>query len=309
MKTESKLTYDDVVKNIFTNRITGKKYAAEVIGNILNMNPKEIYDNLEYIHPEVKYHKDIVGSITDIPFTTDKILIDIEVNRSNGKKRKIQNESYLFQLYLGELKSYKDYVKLKPVVQINLDNYDYLNKKEFLYCSMLMDTKYHEITSENIKIFHVNLKLLREIEDYKDISEDRLKTILYLLASSNSKIISRLYEGDELMKEVKKQAEKFAYTVNWADSYFDSDEFFKMDVRDEMEEEIKRELFEEIKKDVTEKVTNEVTKKVTNEVTEKNKIEFVQNLLNEKIPDDLICKYVNINSKDLNIIKEKLSNK
>lgn len=58
-----------------------------------------------------------------------------------------------------------------------------------------------------------------------------------------------------------------------------------MDVRDEIEEEIKR------------------------EVTEKNKIEFVQNLLNEKIPDDLICKYVNINSKDLNIIKEKLSNK
>lgn len=306
MDTETKLTYDDIAKYIFTNHKTGKRYAAELIGTVLEIDPNEIYENLEYIHPQVKYNKNVIGSITDISMKTDKILIDIEINRSGGSKRNVQNEAYLFQLYLGELQSYKDYAKLKPVIQINLDNYDYLKKNDFIYCSMLMDTVYHEITSQYIKIYHINLKLLRKYDNIKEISKDRLKTILYFLVSSNDEIINKLYKGDKLMEAVKKQVERFTNKVKWDGKYYDSDEFFRMDVRDEIRNDIKDEVIAEVRNEVRDEVRNEVKDEVRNEVKDEITNNIIENMLHNNIPDDIIIKSLNISQKELDTIKEKI---
>ena len=278
-----------------------KTFGVIILETTHSGNPEEIYNNLEYIHPQIKFNKIVIGSTTDIPMKTDKVLIDIEVNRSGGSKRIVQNESYLFQLYLSELKSYKDYATLKPVIQINLDNYDYLKKHEFIYCSMLMDTVYHEVTSQNIKIFHINLNFLRKYDDAKEISEDRLKTILYFLASSNNIIISKLYKGDKLMEEVKKQVEKFTNNIDWADEYFDSDAFFRMDVRDEVKNEVRDEVKDEVR--------NEVRDEVRNEVRDEIKKEFINNMIAANISDNIILQSSKISQEELDKIKAELKNK
>jgi len=301
MQSKSIMTYDNIIKNIFTNPSTGKEYASHIIGEVLDISPDEIYDNLEYIYPEIQDNIDAVKSTMDVSFETDKIIINIEVNRNSGKRRKVQNDTYVFQLYLRELKSSKYYDKIRPVIQINLDTYDYLRKDEFEYVVKLMDTKYHIVVSDKLLIVHLNLLKLRDM-DIREVKNDRLKTTLYFLASSNEKLIKELYRDDEFMKKVKEQADSFASGIDWADLYFDAEETFQNDLHDIVMDEVREEITEQVTKDVTEKVTKDITEKVTNEIIIKN----VQNMLKANLSDKDIIEYLDISKEELDKIKKKI---
>ncbi len=68
----------------------------------------------------------------------------------------------MYQLYLGQLHTCKDYFKIKKVIQINIDLYDFLGYENFIYNINLMNKKHHQITSDKLQIIYINVAYLRK---------------------------------------------------------------------------------------------------------------------------------------------------
>ena len=58
-----------------------------------------------------------------------------------------------------------------------------------------------------IEIYDINLDWLKKV-DYNDIKKIKLAKLLYLFVEEDLEKITKMYEGDELMTDVKKEAEK-----------------------------------------------------------------------------------------------------
>lgn len=217
---------------MFTNPKTGKKFSASVIASVLGLNVDLVYDNLEYVHPIIGVNTNIVNSEVDVSYETNKILINIEFNRSNGIITRNKNEAYVCGLYLRQLPNSDSYKLLKPIIQINIDAYDYYNQNKFLYKSMLMETNLHLIESENIIIYHIALPILREM-DYNSIrsDEDRLKELLYILVCEDKEELDKLYEGDKLMSEVRKELQRNTAAIDQF-LYYNKEELERLDLEE-----------------------------------------------------------------------------
>ena len=70
-------------------------------------------------------------------------------------------------------------INLKPIIQININNYDIFDKKEFIYRSFIMESKYHLKRDDTISIIDINVDLLSEI-DYTNIKGEKDSLVSYL---------------------------------------------------------------------------------------------------------------------------------
>ena len=188
------LLKDRIAKKLLTSPKVGKRYSAAIIACILDLDEEDVYNNLEYIHPEVSSNANIVNSESDVVFMNDDNYINIEINLSKGYASDVKNGTYIAHLYLKQLKSSEDYNRIKKVIQINLNAYDYFGKSEFLYHSILTDTRYHLVRNSNIEIFDISLPILGKI-DYNDImnERERLEKLLYVFVCSDDEFLNELY--------------------------------------------------------------------------------------------------------------------
>ena len=67
-----------------------------------------------------------------------------------------------------------------------------------------MEKDYHKIRSDKIEIIDINLDYLRKV-DYNDIKKNSLESDLYFLIEENQEILSKLYEGDEIMLSMQRE--------------------------------------------------------------------------------------------------------
>ena len=192
---EKVLLKDKIAKKIFTSSIDGKIYVARIIGAVLN---KEVLpDDIELIHPEIGTNTNIVDSEVDLSYESKDEYINVEINMQKSKRSINKNQMYICHLYLRDITTHKEYEKAKRVIQINLDNYDYYGKKEFIYKSTIMEEKYH-LKEDFIEIYHINLDQLRgEIDS--NIRKDKLKRLLYLFVCEDKKKLRRMYGDDKNM--------------------------------------------------------------------------------------------------------------
>ena len=170
---------EKISRKLFKNEKIGKWYASIVISNVLKLDYDYVYNNISIGTDDISFNANTLTSMTDTIYNNDKMIIDIEINSYNSERKKRQLESYIFQLHLGQLKSHKDYINMKKIFQINIDNYDLLKKKDFIYEICLMDKKHHEIASDILQIIHINLDYLRKL-DYNKIKENPLMNSLYV---------------------------------------------------------------------------------------------------------------------------------
>ena len=212
---------DDVIKKIFTNRSCGKRFSAALIANVLNVDERLVLENLEYLDPNISNNKNSINSVADTVLENDKLLVNIEFNYTQGKFTDIKNGTYIVQLYIRELHSIKDYPNFKPIIQINIDNYDYFKKDKFLYSVKLMETNLHITYSENIQIYHLNLSQLRK-NGYNE--NNKLEKMLYLFVCKDLNELDKVYKGDELMSEVKKEVQKVCNDLDWSMLFYDPKE-------------------------------------------------------------------------------------
>ena len=218
---------EKVAKKLFKNEKYGKILSAKVISGVLNTDYETIYNNIKPSTDEIAFSSKTLNSTADAIYYDDIYYFDIELNFYQNKVKVKQLASYTYQLYLGQLPNYKNYLNLKTIIQISIDLFDYFKQGEFMYNVYFMEDRYHIKESDDIMKIHLNLAYLQNI-DYTNIcrSGNKLMHDLYFLSCKDDKKLGSVYEGDNLMKKVIDEAKKIAGTME-LDLYLTDEELVK----------------------------------------------------------------------------------
>ena len=202
---------DKIAKKILKNQKLGKMFSARIISDLIGADYEEVYNNLTLSSEEIAFSALTINSTADAIYYDDATYFNIEINTKEIDSKPKQLESYTYQLYLGQLHTYEDYNKIKKIVQINIDAYDFYGYGDFIYNIFLTEQKYHFIASDSIQIYHINLDFLRHI-DYNDsiIKENKLMKDLYFLICGNDKLDMVYERVDRLMKDIIDESKKIA---------------------------------------------------------------------------------------------------
>lgn len=202
---------DKIAKKILKNEKLGKMFSARIISDLIGADYEEVYNNITLSSEEIAFSALTINSTADSIYYDDATYFNIEINAHDIESKPKQLESYVYQIYLGQLHSYEDYNKIKKIVQINIDAYDFYGYNEFMYNIFLTEQKYHFIASDSIQIYHLNLDFLRQI-DYNDnvIKENQLMKDLYFLICGNDKLDLVIEKSDRLMKDIIDESKKIA---------------------------------------------------------------------------------------------------
>ena len=204
------LLNDKVVKKLFTNGSkVGEEFMITLLSYILNISKEEIKNNFIMLHPEIGVNKNKINSEADIVYENKKTYFSIEFNYSYYKFLVNKNFSYVCILYVRQLNNQKDYEKIKGIYSINIDAFDYYKEKRFMYESIMMEKNLYKEQGIPIHYIDINLEYLRNM-GYNDIikEKDPLKKLLYLFVCKDQKKLDQLYEGNEMMKEFREEANK-----------------------------------------------------------------------------------------------------
>ena len=230
---------DKVVKKILNSeRKECREYLIRIISEVTGLNPIALKESIELVTPEVGSNIHSVNNETDVIYKTDDNYINIEINYNNKKIVEIKNNVYMYSLIMRQIKNSKDYKKVLPIIQININNYDKFKFGEFVNESVMMEVNHHVKRDEMIRIFDINLEYLRKIE-YNRIIErnNNLAKILYIFICKDKEKLDYIYNGDEVMEKVR---EGFDSITSAIDSllYYNREEL--EEVADEYERELAR---------------------------------------------------------------------
>ena len=236
---------EKVAKKLFKNDKEGRILSAMVISEIIGADYNEVFDNIKLSSEELAFSALTVNSTADVIYHDDATYFNIELNFYNIKSKSRQLESYVYQIYLGQLHTYHNYHDIKKIVQISIDAYDFFDKDEFMYKFLLMEEKYHFAYNDLIQIIHYNLAHLRNMS-YNDVVKNNNKVMkaLYFLVCNDDEKLDVVYERDDLMKEVINGAKQIA-GIEKMNLYLTDEEMMKQDeefFRKEGRKEEKREM-------------------------------------------------------------------
>ena len=227
MTTKEKIKFpllkDKVAKKLFTEKEVGLEYLRTIISLAIGIPVDMIDKDIKLIHPSIGINKNVVNSEADVVLENDEFYVNLEINYYNNETSDIKN-GYLL---LRQVKTAKEYENLKKVYQINLNSYDSLGQKDFIYHSKLYEKKYHIERSDFIEIIDINLENLRQI-DYNTLvkSDDMtLEKALYFFVCDDTKKLNAIYEGDRLMKKLIKENEDLLKDFDEM-LYYDRDKMF-----------------------------------------------------------------------------------
>ena len=295
---------DSIVKKIFTSDLVGKRLSAAIIASVLKMDEKEVLDNLEYLHPEISDNIEVVNSIVDVMLENDKILINIEFNTTKNDETKMKNETYIVQLYLKQIRRFYQYKEIKPVIQINIDDYDYFKAGQFVYTSIIMEKNLHLIENEKIQIYHINLKYLDELlYNKEEIRLNELASRLYFIVCDNTELLQDLYKGDELMSEVVKEANRISDGIDWSMLYYNPEELQKRAIASQAKK-VAEGMAQDMAKDMAQDMAKDMVEKTTNERVAREAQRIAKQLLSTNLDDDTILKITGISKETLNKLKD-----
>ena len=260
MKTEKKLLKDEYAKKIFRSEEC-KEYVASIIAVLLHLKKEYVMENLTLIDPDVNVNKNVKNQEADIVYDAKDNYINIEINYQNSTELQLKNSAYIAQLYLKQVKPSKKY-HIKPIIQINMNNYDFYKKKKFIYHSYIMEERYHIARDKNIEIYDINLDLLSEMNynEIEKMNERDLKWLLYIFVCEDKKLREEVYGGNEMMKKVNEKVEDYEKAL---DAYLFYDKkviedagMYQMGVDDNKKEVAKKMLEDNVNIDLIMKYTS-----------------------------------------------------
>lgn len=251
--------------------ITDKKlreYVCLIISKLLKLNYNYVKNNLELVHNGVNENQNIKGRDTDALFKNDYSVINFEFNNEYQSEYIVKNNMYVFHLCLRQLKPGEKENKIKPVYQINVNNYDIYKKGEFIYKTQLCETTYHCVRDNNLVIYDINMDFLKKLS-YNEIDgmpSDSLEKLFLVFYNREDINYEQFYNGNPLMERVVKRLEEM-----WKDFddmlYYDAEE-----LRKQVDDRLRKERDAEIEKEVTNKVTEVIALKMIKDGLSKQQV-------------------------------------
>lgn len=225
-------------------------------------------------------------------------LLKLNYNNEYQSEYIAKNNMYVFHLCLRQLKPGEKENKIKPVYQININNYDIYKKGEFIYKTQLCETTYHCVRDNNLVIYDINMDFLKKLS-YNEIDvmpSDSLEKLFLVFYNRKDINYEQFYNGNPLMKRVVKRLEEM-----WKDFddmlYYDAEE-----LRKQVDDRLRKERDAEIEKEVIQKVTSEVTQKVTSEVTNAIALKMIKDGLSK----EQVINYSQISDEEYETLKNGL---
>ena len=220
---------------------------------------------------------------------------------------------YVFHLYGGQLKPGEKENKIKPIYQINVNNFDIYQKGEFIYKTQLCETTYHCIRDNNLVIYDINMDFLKKLS-YNEIDgmpSDSLEKLFLIFYNREDFNYEQFYDGNPIMERVIKRLEEM--WENFDDMlYYDVEKLRKAADDEAMKETIEKQVAEkvekrekEITKEITQKVTDEVTQKVTDEVT----VAIALKMIKDGLSKQQVINYLQITEEEYETLKRKVFDK
>ena len=142
---EKKYLKDKVVTKLFCDKDC-QDYLIKIISKAIGIDFDDVKSGFELVDVRINANVNIKDTEADVVAENDCFFINVEINY-NPKTPDVdyKNMSYICQLILRQAKPGKDnkYKDIKPIYQININNYDYYKENKFIYRTSLMEENYH----------------------------------------------------------------------------------------------------------------------------------------------------------------------
>ena len=295
---------DRAAKLLLTD-INLRDYVCLIISKLLKLNYEYVKNNLELVHNGVNENQNIKGRDTDALFENDYSVINFEFNTEYKSAYIIKNNMYVFHLYLRQLKPGEKENKIKPIYQINLNNFDIYQKGEFIYKTQLCETTYHCIRDNNLVIYDINMDFLKKLS-YNEIDgmpSDSLEKLFLIFYNREDFNYEQFYDGNPIMERVIKRLEEM--WENFDDMlYYDVEKLRKAADDEAMKETIEKQVAEKVEKREKE-ITKEITQKVTDEVT----VAIALKMIKDGLSKQQVINYLQITEEEYETLKRKVFDK
>lgn len=295
---------DRAAKLLITD-INFRDYVCLIISKLLKLNYEYVKNNLELVHNGVNENQNIKGRDTDALFENDYSVINFEFNTEYKSTYIVKNNMYVFHLYGGQLKPGEKERKIKPIYQINVNNFDIYQKGEFIYKTQLCETTYHCIHDNNLVIYDINMDFLKKLS-YNEIDgmpSDSLEKLFLVFYNREDFNYEQFYDGNPIMERVIKRLEEM--WENFDDMlYYDVEKLRKAADDEAMKETIEKQVAEKVEKREKE-ITKEITQKVTDEVT----VAIALKMIKDGLSKQQVINYLQITEEDYDTLKRKVFDK
>lgn len=295
---------DRAAKLLLTD-INLRDYVCLIISKLLKLNYEYVKNNLELVHNGVNENQNIKGRDTDALFENDYSVINFEFNTEYKSAYIIKNNMYVFHLYLRQLKPGEKENKIKPIYQINVNNFDIYQKGEFIYKTQLCETTYHCIRDNNLIIYDINMDFLKKLS-YNEIDgmpSDSLEKLFLIFYNREDFNYEQFYDGNPIMERVIKRLEEM--WENFDDMlYYDVEKLRKAADDEAMKETIEKQVAEKVEKREKE-ITKEITQKVTDEVT----VAIALKMIKDGLSKQQLINYLQITEEEYETLKRKVFDK
>ena len=295
---------DRAAKLLLTD-INLRDYVCLIISKLLKLNYEYVKNNLELVHNGVNKNQNIKGKDTDALFENDYSVINFEFNTEYKSAYIVKNNMYVFHLYLRQLKPGEKENKIKPIYQINVNNFDIYQKGEFIYKTQLCETTYHCIRDNNLVIYDINMDFLKKLS-YNEIDgmpSDSLEKLFLIFYNREDFNYEQFYDGNPIMERVIKRLEEM--WENFDDMlYYDVEKLRKAADDEAMKETIEKQVAENVEKREKE-ITKEITQKVTDEVT----VAIALKMIKDGLSKQQVINYLQITEEEYETLKRKVFDK
>ena len=134
-------------------------YKARLIHLITGID-EEALKRAKYTSEELKIsNKENKVYKTDIIVSVENNIISLEMNAYYYEKLVIKNSMYSSKILSDELNKGEDYLDLKGVIQINIDDYHVYKGKKKIYEFMMREETTQEVENEYYKSYHINTRI------------------------------------------------------------------------------------------------------------------------------------------------------
>ena len=166
------------------------------------------------------------GKRSDILFGIEGYIINYELNNKYSLATIIRNDNYLDKIKIDISNRNYTYNNMPKAIQINLNNFNNLNKKNV---KEVFKSRDENGTIENIKWEKYHLSFLQAYAKYKKGLElTKLEKEMLILRLRKIEEIDALAEGDVELMEVANELKRLSLDINTVGFYDEAEEMEKM---------------------------------------------------------------------------------
>ena len=192
----------DVIFKAFMLSSNAINYKARLLHLITGINEEELV-RATYTSQELRVsNKQDKVYKTDIIITGKNHIISLEMNKDYYKGQDLKNEMYRSKILSDELDKGEDYLDIKEVIQINIDDFHPCKGNKIVYEFIVMEKDTKEIKNEYYKNYDIDLKNV----DEKDYNKSEINKMLIIFKNCDYEKL----RGDEIMDEALDELERIS---------------------------------------------------------------------------------------------------